>query len=140
MSDEALAAALPGRPEYTVKRYIQLVEALRDKADALTSSSGQRRSKATPRWCTQPARNVTAAVMQFGWITLTFSWFTSSIILLCACVIAMSFAAMWSGSKQQLQHNSPFAGKVSTSPTHFGSNGNSGYKAMALQKAGLQVV
>lgn len=41
MSDEALAAALPGRPEYTVKKYIQLVEALRDKAAALTSSSGE---------------------------------------------------------------------------------------------------
>ena len=41
MSDEALAAALPGRPEYTVKKYIQLVEALRAKAAALTSSSGQ---------------------------------------------------------------------------------------------------
>lgn len=40
MSDEAQTAALPGRPEYTVKKYIQLVEALRDKAAALTSSSG----------------------------------------------------------------------------------------------------
>ena len=45
MSDEALAAAVPGRPEYTVKKYIQLVEALRDKAAALTSSSGQRNNK-----------------------------------------------------------------------------------------------
>ena len=41
MSDEAMAAALPGRPEYTVKKYIQLVEALRKKAAALTSSSGE---------------------------------------------------------------------------------------------------
>lgn len=40
MSDEALAAALPGRPDYTVKKYIQLVEALRTKADALSSASG----------------------------------------------------------------------------------------------------
>ena len=40
MSDEALAAALPGRPEYTVKQYIQLVEALRNKADALSCASG----------------------------------------------------------------------------------------------------
>ena len=44
MSDEALAAAVPGRPEYTVKKYIQLVEALRNKATALTSSSGQHSS------------------------------------------------------------------------------------------------
>lgn len=46
MSDEALTAAVPGRPEYTVKKYIQLVEALRYKAAALTSSSGQRSNKA----------------------------------------------------------------------------------------------
>ena len=41
MSDEAMAAALPGRPEYTVKKYIQLVEALRKKAATLTVSSGE---------------------------------------------------------------------------------------------------
>ena len=46
MSDEALAAAVPGRPEYIVKKYIQLVKSLRDKAAALTSSSGQPINKA----------------------------------------------------------------------------------------------
>ena len=41
MSDEAMAAALPGRPEYTVKKYLRLVTALRAKAESLTNSSGQ---------------------------------------------------------------------------------------------------
>ncbi len=41
MSDEAMAAALPGRPEYTVKKYLHLVTALRTKAESLASSSGQ---------------------------------------------------------------------------------------------------
>lgn len=41
MSDEAMAAALPGPPQYTLRKYIQLVEHLRDKAAALTSSSGE---------------------------------------------------------------------------------------------------
>lgn len=41
MSDEALAAALPGQPEYTIKKYLQLVQALRSKADALSKSSGK---------------------------------------------------------------------------------------------------
>lgn len=38
MSDEAMAAALPGRPEYTVKKYLPLVEALRRKAEALSNA------------------------------------------------------------------------------------------------------
>ncbi len=41
MSDEALAAALPARPDYTVKKYLHLVTALRTKAESLTDSSGQ---------------------------------------------------------------------------------------------------
>ncbi|KAA6425292.1 MAG: hypothetical protein FRX49_04786 [Trebouxia sp. A1-2] len=41
MSDEAMAAALPGRPEYTVKKYLQLVTALRSKAESLSNSSGE---------------------------------------------------------------------------------------------------
>ncbi len=41
MSDEAMAAALPGRPEYTVKKYLHLVTALRTKAEFLSTSSGQ---------------------------------------------------------------------------------------------------
>ena len=41
MSDEGMAAALPGRPEYTVKKYLRLVTALRTKAESLTNSSGQ---------------------------------------------------------------------------------------------------
>ena len=45
MSDEALAAALPGRPAYTAKKYMQLVQALRDKAIQLTASSGQHVAK-----------------------------------------------------------------------------------------------
>ena len=47
MSDEAMAATLPGRPEYTVKKYLHLVTALRTKAESLTDSSGQL-SKGTP--------------------------------------------------------------------------------------------
>ena len=39
MSDEALAAALHGPPEYTVKKYIQLVDALRNKAAMLSKAS-----------------------------------------------------------------------------------------------------
>lgn len=79
MSDEALAAALSGRPEYTVKKYIQLVEALRDKAAALTSSSGQRRKEATPGAHSLQRMSLLLS-WEFGWITLTFCWFTSSII------------------------------------------------------------
>ena len=41
MSDEALAAALPARPDYTVKKYLHLVTALRTKAESLSNSSGQ---------------------------------------------------------------------------------------------------
>ncbi len=41
MSDDAMAAALPGRPEYTVKKYLHLVTALRTKAEYLSNSSGQ---------------------------------------------------------------------------------------------------
>ena len=47
MSDDAMAAALPGRPEYTVKKYLHLVTALRTKAESLTNSSGQL-SEGTP--------------------------------------------------------------------------------------------
>ncbi len=35
MSDEAMAAALPGGKEYTVGKYLQLVAALRKKAASL---------------------------------------------------------------------------------------------------------
>ncbi|KAL0052823.1 hypothetical protein WJX82_008343 [Trebouxia sp. C0006] len=41
MSDDAMAAALPGRPEYTVKKYLHLVTALRTKAEYLSNSSGE---------------------------------------------------------------------------------------------------
>ena len=41
MSDEALAAALPGRPDYTIKKYLQLVQVLRSKAESLSKSSGK---------------------------------------------------------------------------------------------------
>lgn len=93
MSDEALAAALPGRPEYTVKKYLQLVEALRDKAAALTSSSGQRRKKATPtvhsacsecHCCYQAVR---LDHFDFGLVYVQRH-------LLCACVIVMSLAVI----------------------------------------------
>ncbi len=47
MSDEALAAALPARPDYTVKKYLHLVTALRTKAESLTKLSGQL-SEGTP--------------------------------------------------------------------------------------------
>ena len=41
MSDEAIAAALPGKPEYKVKKYAQLVAALRKKAADLSKTSGK---------------------------------------------------------------------------------------------------
>ena len=89
MSDEALAAAVPGRPKYTVKEYIQLVEALRFKAAALTSISGQPSSHSSDiclaqdhiaSWfgnmpgsnsCMQLKSNVSAAIGQFCWFSLT---------------------------------------------------------------------
>lgn len=64
MSDEAMAAALPGRPEYTVKKYIQLVEALRDKAAALTASSGEHGLKADAETTYKECRGCCGWLMQ----------------------------------------------------------------------------
>ena len=77
----------------------------------------------------------TAAIRQFGWIRL-FAGSRPGLSAVCAFVIVMSFAIIWSGSNLQLQHlTHPWpARQVSSPPTHFASTGSDAYKAMALQR------
>ena len=56
MSDEAMAAALPGGKEYTVGKYLQLVAALRKKAASLGDRGARRTRVCTDRGHTSVQR------------------------------------------------------------------------------------